>query len=213
MPGLIQTHLHLCQTLFRGLADDLVLMDWLRTRVWPLEAAHTPASLRASARLAACELLLGGTTAVLTMETVHDTDVVCEEIAQSGLRATIGKCLMDADPDVPARLRETTRTAIDDALALKARVGWRGRRPPPHRLRAALCRVVLARAARSGRRRCRPRDGMLVHTHASESRGEVDLVRARTGMDNLPYLAATGPGVAAPVRRALRVGRRRRRRR
>ncbi len=62
MPGLIQTHLHLCQTLFRGLADDLPLMDWLRTRVWPLEAAHTDASLRASARLAACELLLGGTT-------------------------------------------------------------------------------------------------------------------------------------------------------
>ncbi len=111
MPGLIQTHLHLCQTLFRGMADDLVLMDWLRTRVWPLEAAHTPASLRASARLAACELLRGGTTAVLTMETVHDTDVVCDEIAQSGLRATIGKCLMDADPDVPARLRETDADA------------------------------------------------------------------------------------------------------
>ena len=69
MPGLIQTHLHLCQTLFRGLADDLVLMDWLRTRVWPLEAAHTEASLRASARLAACELLLGGTT-----DRAHDGD-------------------------------------------------------------------------------------------------------------------------------------------
>src|SRR5687767_9709553 len=38
MPGLIQTHVHLCQTLFRGMADDLVLMEWLRTRIWPLEA-------------------------------------------------------------------------------------------------------------------------------------------------------------------------------
>ena len=62
LPGFVQTHVHLCQTLFRGLADDLRLMDWLRTRVWPLEAAHTDASLRASARLAACELLRGGTT-------------------------------------------------------------------------------------------------------------------------------------------------------
>src|SRR3954447_21609131 len=52
LPGLIQTHLHLCQTLFRGDADGLPLMDWLRQRVWPMEAAHTAASLRAAARLA-----------------------------------------------------------------------------------------------------------------------------------------------------------------
>ena len=70
LPGFIQTHIHLCQTLFRGYADDLPLMDWLRTRVWPMEAAHTPATLRAAARLATTELLSSGTTAVLTMETV-----------------------------------------------------------------------------------------------------------------------------------------------
>src|SRR5262245_10428212 len=95
LPGLIQTHVHLCQTLFRGFADDLPLMDWLRTRVWPLEAAHTPATLRAAARLATTELLCSGTTAVLTMETVHDTDVVFDAAAESGIRATIGKCMMD----------------------------------------------------------------------------------------------------------------------
>src|SRR5687767_107743 len=97
LPGLIQTHIHLCQTLFRGFADDLPLMDWLRRRVWPMEAAHTPATLRASAQLAATELLSSGTTAVLTMETVHDTDVVFESVADIGLRATIGKCMMDFD--------------------------------------------------------------------------------------------------------------------
>jgi len=47
LPGFVQTHLHLCQTLFRGYADDLTLMDWLRQRIWPMEAAHTPASLHA----------------------------------------------------------------------------------------------------------------------------------------------------------------------
>jgi len=192
MPGLIQTHLHLCQTLFRGMADDLVLMDWLRTRVWPLEAAHTPASLRASARLAACELLLSGTTSVLTMETVHDTDVVCEEIADSGLRATIGKCLMDADdPDVPGRLRESTHAAIDEALALRRR--WDG--AASGRLRIAFAprfAVSCSRELLEAVGVLSARDGMLVHTHASESRGEIDIVRARTGMDNLPYLAATG---------------------
>src|SRR5690348_6533574 len=115
LPGLVQTHVHLCQTLFRGYADDLELMDWLRTRVWPMEAAHTPATLRAAARLAAIELLSSGTTTVLTMETVHDTDVVFEAVADSGMRATIGKCMMDFDADVPRRLQEQTRTSIDES--------------------------------------------------------------------------------------------------
>src|SRR6266545_4952355 len=59
LPGFIQTHIHLCQTLFRGFADDLPLMDWLRRRVWPMEAAHTPDTPRAAARLATTELLAG----------------------------------------------------------------------------------------------------------------------------------------------------------
>ena len=46
LPGFIQTHIHLCQTLFRGYADDLALLDWLKTRVWPMEAAHTPGLAR-----------------------------------------------------------------------------------------------------------------------------------------------------------------------
>src|SRR5205809_5460219 len=83
LPGFIQTHIHLCQTLFRGFADDLPLMEWLRRRIWPMEAAHSASTIRAAARLAATELLLGGTTTVLTMETVHDTDAVFEAIAES----------------------------------------------------------------------------------------------------------------------------------
>ena len=65
LPGFVQTHVHLCQTLFRGYADDLSLLSWLRERIWPMEAAHTASSLAASARLAAAELLRTGTTAVL----------------------------------------------------------------------------------------------------------------------------------------------------
>src|SRR3954462_7605332 len=134
LPGLIQTHVHLCQTLFRGYADDLALMDWLRGRVWPMEAAHTAASLRAAARLASTELLCSGTTAVLTMETVHDTDAVFETVAESGLRATIGKCMMDAAADVPARLKEHTQASLDDSIALHQR--WHG--AADDRMRVAL---------------------------------------------------------------------------
>src|SRR5687767_16007327 len=107
LPGFIQTHIHLCQTLFRGYADDLRLLDWLRTRIWPMEAAHTPASLRAAARLGCLELLRGGTTTILTMETVHDTDAVFDAVSATGMRATIGKCMMDAAaPEAPHRLHE-----------------------------------------------------------------------------------------------------------
>ncbi len=58
MPGLVQTHVHLVQTLFRGLAEEMPLLPWLRTRVWPLEAAHDEASVRASIRLGLLDLRL-----------------------------------------------------------------------------------------------------------------------------------------------------------
>src|SRR4051812_12904194 len=165
-------------------------MEWLRTRVWPMEAAHTPDTLRAAARLAATELLGSGTTAVLTMETVHDTDVVFEEVAASGLRAVIGKCMMDFDAQVPMRLQEETRASIDESVAIRKR--WDG--AANGRLHAAFaprfavsCSRELLEAvadlSRAGH--------ALVHTHASESRDEIALVRQMTGCrSNIDYLAA-----------------------
>jgi 5-methylthioadenosine/S-adenosylhomocysteine deaminase len=190
LPGLIQTHVHLCQTLFRGYADDLPLMDWLRQRVWPMEAAHTPDTLRAAARLATTELLAGGTTAVLTMETVHDTDAVFEAVAESGLRATIGKCMMDFDAQVPKRLQEQTQSSIDESVAIRTR--WDG--AASGRLHAAFaprfavsCTRELLEAVAS----LSDAQHALVHTHASESRDEVAIVRQMTGArSNIEYLAS-----------------------
>ena len=192
LPGFVQTHVHLCQTLFRSFADDLPLLEWLRLRIWPLEAAHTPATLRAATRLAVSELLLSGTTTALTMETVHDTDVVFEALAETGLRATVGKCMMDADDEVPPRLRERTAASIDESVALQRR--WEG--AAGGRLRAAFaprfavsCSRELLEAVAS----LSARERVLVHTHASESRAEVDLVRQLSGgRSNLEYLADTG---------------------
>src|SRR5688572_9281056 len=191
LPGFIQTHIHLCQTLFRGYADDLALLDWLKTRIWPMEAAHTSASLAAAARLAAAELLRSGTTAVLTMETVHDTDAVFEALEPMGLRAVVGKCMMDADPAVPARLMEQTATSIDESVALAKR--WHGR--ANGRLRAAFAprfavscsRELLEAVATLARDH-----QLVVHTHASENRDEIALIKSRTGFKNIDYLADTG---------------------
>ena len=191
LPGFVQTHIHLCQTLFRGYADDLALLDWLKQRIWPMEAAHTPASLAASTRLAAAELLLGGTTTVLTMETVHDTDAVFEALEPIGLRAVVGKCMMDADGSVPARLIENTAASIDESVALAKR--WHGR--ANGRLRAAFAprfapscsRELLEAVAALSREH-----DLLVHTHASENRDEVALVTRLTGTSNIDYLGRVG---------------------
>jgi 5-methylthioadenosine/S-adenosylhomocysteine deaminase len=191
LPGFVQTHVHLCQTIFRGYADDLALLEWLKTRVWPMEAAHTAESLAASAQQAAAELLLSGTTTVLTMETVHDTDAVFEALEPMGLRAVVGKCMMDADAAVPPRLLEQTTLSIDESLAIAKR--WNGR--ANGRLRAALaprfaisCSQQLLEAVGS----LSAQHGLLVHTHASENRDEVDLIRQRTGRANVAYLVDTG---------------------
>src|SRR5262245_29210303 len=167
LPGFVQTHIHLCQTLFRGLADDRPLLSWLKERVWPLEAAHDERSLAAAARLAAAELLLGGTTTVLTMETVHGTDAVFEALVPTGLRAVVGKCMMNTTGGTPSRLYQPAKVAIDESLALHKR--WNG--AAEGRLRAALAPrfaisctrdLLEATAAISSER------GLLVHTHASE---------------------------------------------
>jgi 5-methylthioadenosine/S-adenosylhomocysteine deaminase len=191
VPGLIQAHIHLCQTLFRGLAEDLPLLAWLRERIWPLEAAHDPDSLYASARLGIADLLLGGTTAILDMGTVHHTQALFEAAAETGIRYTGGKAMMDSGDGVPAGLLESTPTALRDSDNLAR--DWHGREGG--RLRYAYSpRFVLTATydlLRSVAARARA-DNMLVHTHASEQRDELDLVRQRFGVANIRLLANLG---------------------
>lgn len=191
LPGFVQTHVHLCQTLFRGAADDLALLDWLKRRVWPLEAAHDAASLRVSARLGVAELIRGGTTCALTMETVNHTEEVFRVVEESGFRATIGKCMMDKGEEVPAGLREERGDSIRESLALLEK--WHGR--ADGRLRycfaprfAVSCtKELLERVASLARER-----GVLIHTHASENVSECELVESETGMRNVLYLDSLG---------------------
>ncbi|HEV2799122.1 MAG TPA: 5'-deoxyadenosine deaminase [Pyrinomonadaceae bacterium] len=195
IPGFVQTHIHLCQTLFRGAADDLPLIDWLKRRVWPLEAAHTPASLRASARLGIAEMIKGGTTSALTMETVNHTAEVFRVVEETGFRATVGKCMMDAGDDVPAELFERTEASLRESVALldewHGRAGGRIRACFAPRFAVSCTRELLEQVAALSRKR-----GVLVHTHASENRTEIEMVERATGKRNIEYLASLG--LAAP---------------
>ena len=195
LPGFVQTHIHLCQTLFRGHADDLPLIDWLKRRVWPMEAAHTPASLRASARLGVAEMIRGGTTCALTMETVNHTREVFRVVEEAGFRATVGKCMMDAGEGVPPELMESAEDSIGESLALleewHGRAGGRVRHCFAPRFAVSCTRELLAGVARLSRER-----GVVVHTHASENRTEIEMVERATGMRNVAYLDSLG--LAAP---------------
>src|SRR5438132_6143704 len=183
LPGFVQTHIHFCQTLFRGAADDLALIDWLKKRIWPMEAAHTAESMRASARLGIAELIKGGTTCALTMESVRHTREVLRVVKESGFRATVGKCMMDKGDDVPAALHEETNESIRESLALLEE--WHGKGDGrirccfAPRFAVSCTRELLAEVSKLARER-----RVIVHTHASENLTECEIVERETGIRN-----------------------------
>lgn len=186
IPGFIQTHLHLCQTLFRGLADDLPLLDWLRLRIFPYEAAHTARSMYASASAGIAELIRSGTTTIMDMGSVHHEEEIIRAVQESGIRAYLGKCMMDRNTLYP-RLQETTKESIRSTRDLAER--WHG--TGEDRVRYAVaprfvlsCSETLLREAYALTESIA---GVLFHTHASENRREVEQVRALCRMDNIEF--------------------------
>ena len=191
LPGFVQTHIHLCQTLFRGAADDLALIDWLKQRVWPMEAAHSRQSIRASARLGIAELVRGGTTCALTMETVKHTEEVLRVVDETGFRATVGKCMMDKGQEVPADLLEKTRESIRESVALIEQ--WHGAADGrvrccfAPRFAISCTQELLSEVAKLSRQH-----QVMIHTHASENKKECELVEGETGRRNVAYLDSLG---------------------
>jgi len=180
LPGLVQGHVHLGQTIFRGLAEDRRLLAWLRERIWPLEAAHDRDSAYWSGLLGAAECLLGGTTTVQDIGIGPEAAGLLEAIAESGLRAVAGKCLMDDGDGLPARLAESTAACLDETEALAERfhgaADGRLRYALNPRFALSCSGELLGEVARIAERR-----GLPVHTHALEQRDETAQVRARYG--------------------------------
>ena len=92
-PGLINTHTHAPMTLFRGIADDLRLQDWLERYIFPAEAKNvTPAFVRAGTQLAVLEMLLSGTTTYTDM--YYFEEVIAEVTRAAGMRAVLGQTII-----------------------------------------------------------------------------------------------------------------------
>ncbi len=191
IPGFIQTHIHLCQTLFRGFADDLELLDWLQKRIFPFENSHTKNSLRASARLGINDLITGGTTTFLDMGTLRNQEIIFEELISSGLRAFAGNCMMDQNELYPA-FRETTdwnlkstydwAKSFHDANDGKVKFGF-----APRFVLSCSERLLL-----ETKEMMKDFPGSLFHTHSSENKTEVETVRKMTGKENVEYFDSIG---------------------
>lgn len=94
IPGLVNAHTHAAMSLFRGLADDLPLMDWLQNHIWPAEGQWvSPEFVADGSRLAVAEMLRGGTTCFSDMYFYPDETARVADNA--GIRAMVGLILID----------------------------------------------------------------------------------------------------------------------
>ena len=180
LPGFIQVHAHLNQTLFRGMADDMDVVDWLRLRIWPLERAHTPESIYASARLSIAEMVRGGTTTAVTMESLNYTEAAFEAAAEMGFRAVIGNAMMDRWEVGTEMIGESADIALSKSLELLKRYDHSAN----DRLRFAFCprgtRNATDELWREVARLARERK-TLIHTHAAENRAQSERLAAFGG--------------------------------
>jgi 5-methylthioadenosine/S-adenosylhomocysteine deaminase len=191
LPGLVQAHLHLCQSLLRGQADDVGLLDWLN-RITGLEALHTAETLYASARLGLAEMIKSGTTSVIDMGTLHNQDSIFHAIEESGMRAQAGKAMMDLTENLPPALQESTEASLKNSMELLHR--WHGK--ANGRIRYGFAPrwqlwnteellVTIKKEADS-------HPGVGIHGHAAEIKEEVGLMLEQRGMRNLQYLEKIG---------------------
>jgi 5-methylthioadenosine/S-adenosylhomocysteine deaminase len=126
LPGLINTHTHAPMVMFRGLADDLKLMDWLEQYIFPAEAKTvSPAFVRTGTRLAALEMIESGTTTFADM--YYFEEEIAKTTREAGLRGVLGQTIIQfpvADAKTPAEALARTERFIqafkDDSLITPA---------------------------------------------------------------------------------------------
>ena len=188
IPGFIQSHVHLCQTLFRNLSDDLELMEWLEQHIWPFEMAHTEESLRASAQLGLSELLINGTTSILDMGIGHHQEIIFEEMVTSGIRGFSGMVMMDAG-DQP--YKQTADEIIHRTRELIST--WHNSHEG--RIQYALApRFVPSCSDELWKqvKQLSEEHNLIIHSHASENKEEWRIVKERTGYSNVEFFIKNG---------------------
>jgi 5-methylthioadenosine/S-adenosylhomocysteine deaminase len=184
MPGLINTHTHAPMVLYRGLADDLALMDWLQKYIFPAEAKTvTPEFVRAGTRLAALEMIQSGTTAYADM--YYFEEEIARATKEAGLRGVLGQTIIQfpvADAKTPAeglaRAEAFIKSWTGDELIVPAIA--------PHAM------YTLDAASLKSARTIADRHTAPVLIHLAETRDEVNIAREKHKMTPVQYLDSIG---------------------
>jgi 5-methylthioadenosine/S-adenosylhomocysteine deaminase len=196
IPGLVNTHTHLFQTLLKGLGDDMVLKDWFTCMTGPSAVEIRPEDAYAAARHGAVEALLSGTTTIVDFMYVHPrpglTDAVIRALDETGIRALVGRGYVTAgvESGVPAPLVETVDGALSDARRL---VGTHNR--PGARLQVGLAPAMIWTVDEETLRRTRQLaddTGAPVMMHVSETDYEIEHSRRHYGAGDVEVLERFG---------------------
>ena len=184
LPGLINTHTHAPMVMYRGLADDLALMDWLQKYIFPAEAKTVSAEMvRIGTKLAALEMIESGTTTFADM--YYFEEEIAKTTVEAGLRAVLGQTIIQfpaPDAKTPAdglaRAERFIREFKDNGLVVPA--------VAPHALYTN-DRATLVASAEIGRRY-----GVPVLIHFAETEDEVRLAREQFKTTPAAYLESLG---------------------
>jgi 5-methylthioadenosine/S-adenosylhomocysteine deaminase len=184
LPGLINAHTHAAMVLFRGLADDLPLMEWLQRYIFPAEARYVDEEFVTwGTELACLEMLRGGITTFVDM--YYFESAVAAAVDRCGMRAVLGETLID----FPAPDNATW----DEAVAATRRFAdrWRGHRRITAAVAPHAAYTVSAAHLVAAHALAEELDAPLL-IHLAEDRAEIDDIRARTGRGPIEYLAGLG---------------------
>ncbi|MGI5849633.1 MAG: amidohydrolase family protein [Christensenellales bacterium] len=178
-PGFINTHTHIPMNLFRGYADDMQLMDWLKNKIWPAEAKLTADAVYWGSMLAIAELIVGGVTCFSDM--YNFTDTIAKAAHESSIRALIASAVIDIDGKGGRRLKEAEAffDIVRDYERVSAAIG-------PHAeytVSPQMFKKVRDMAERLGAR---------VHVHVSETIGEHNDCISRHGKTPIALFDSLG---------------------
>lgn len=185
MPGLINTHTHLPMSLFRGLADDLPLEQWLTEHIFPAESAHiNPETVRIGTLLSCAEMLLSGTTTCCDGY-FYECDVA-EAVQEVGIRAILGQGIVDfPTPDTPDPSKN-----LDTALEFVRSWKNRDKRIAP----SVFCHSPYTCSAETLKfaKQAADEEGVLFQIHTAETRHEAGLCGLDKDSSLIRYLAELG---------------------
>src|SRR5918911_4538795 len=184
IPGLINGHTHIPMTLFRGLADDLDLNEWLTKYIFPAEAKNvTEEFVRVGTRLGLAEMIRGGTTTYCDM--YYFEDAIADETARAGMRGVLGETVID----FPVADNKTWAEAM--AYTEKYVKKWKGH-PLITPAIAPHAPYTVSEAHLKEVRAFSDKTGAPIVTHVAETRKEVEDITKAHGASPVDYLARIG---------------------